>query len=259
MWLNNEVLLWKSKISSFIRTEGSSRERAYEILEHAESILRDSDSALHRGDCITNLKRAINHRLKSLNELYRFDEIFKNKKPKRLLEQLALLGIIKPMMLEKLILIRNEIEHEDKQPPSKERCQEFTELSWYFLKSTDRLVSYIPSSLNLVPTDVRQSKYYWLEIRGDLLPGCDIDLRGWVQPKHLSKKEKPAWIKLQATEVETRINLLERIKDEKYQLDFDRERGGRGLKPNDMHFKAKVCLSEDIFLLICKQYFSSAV
>jgi len=77
--------------------------------------------------------------------------------------------------------------------------------------------------------------------------------------KTFVQKRKPAWIKLQQTEVETRTNLLTRINDEKFELEFDRKNGGRGVKPNDLYIRAKVCLSEDIFQLMCHKYFSSAV
>ncbi|BCS55308.1 hypothetical protein [Geobacter sp. SVR] len=73
MYLTSDVLLWKPTMSgSFSSGNAIRNKRAYEILVHAETILDSAANDLHLIDCIANLKRAINSRLKTLNEIYNF-------------------------------------------------------------------------------------------------------------------------------------------------------------------------------------------
>ncbi|WP_173200229.1 hypothetical protein [Geobacter sp. SVR] len=156
-------------------------------------------------------------------------------------------------------MIRNELEHEDKAPPTRERILEFAELTWYFLKSTDNLVNYIVEEFNIVPTDKVIAKYYWLNIKGDLIPGNNIELHGWIKPIYISNKSLPNWIKLIEPELETRSQMIKKLNPNNLELKFDKEYGGRGKNANDLFLKAKLCLSDHIFWNICKLYFSSGI
>ena len=47
--------------------------------------------------------------------------------------------LIKPVMLGKLIQIRNAVEHQFSDPPTQDSCIELAEFVWYFLRSTDSI------------------------------------------------------------------------------------------------------------------------
>jgi len=66
-------------------------------------------------------------------------------------------------MLQKLIDIRNPVEHEDVAPPDHEACKVFAEFTWYFLKSTDRMLREVTSSFVLNPAG-DDEKYYGLAL-----------------------------------------------------------------------------------------------
>lgn len=145
MWISPEILNWAiTKELSYVQVM-SDVSRPYEMLDHAEHILLNASTNLQLIDVITNLKRAVTHRFRTLANLYEFIKIPCMKKRKPVLETLGILGIVRPKMLLKLIDIRNALEHRDAQPPAKETCQEFCELVWYFLRSTDNLAAFVTS------------------------------------------------------------------------------------------------------------------
>jgi hypothetical protein len=127
--------------------------RAYEIWEHADLILQQTCNKFHLIDAITSLKRAVNHRLRLLDKLYKFKRIPIKEKPSELLQILHYMDIVRPIMVEKLIQIRNAVEHEDASPPDYEACKVFSEFVWYFLRSTDNLVREIVLTFNLYPEE----------------------------------------------------------------------------------------------------------
>lgn len=86
------------------------------------------------------MKRSLNHRLQLIEKTYHLKTIYFKDKPKGYLELLEKYNIVRPLLMKKLLTIRNEIEHEDSNPPEIERCKELVDIMWYFLKSTDSIV-----------------------------------------------------------------------------------------------------------------------
>jgi len=121
--------------------------RAYVIWSHANDILKVSNTDLFCIDAVSTLKRAIDHRIKLLFEIYRFKDIPIKEKPSGHYEILHHFGIIRSRMVKKLIEIRNKIEHEAAFPPDEEACRDYVELTWYFLRSTDFLVRQVTHRL----------------------------------------------------------------------------------------------------------------
>jgi hypothetical protein len=121
-------------------------ETPFDHLKHAERLLQNGNSEFVRIDIITTLKRAIDYRLKILNKLYCWKKI-PFKLPKDELQKLEVLGVIKKNMLLNLFKIRNEVEHHDQNIPTITKCLDLTELTWYFLKSTNHHVVSSPSEL----------------------------------------------------------------------------------------------------------------
>ena len=113
--------------------------RAHEIWRHAASQVSADSDEFKLSDAISNLKRAVNHRLQALNQAYSFDALpFANRK--QTLEKLQFYGIIRPTIVKELFEVRNLIEHQDGRPPGIEHCKRYVDFVWYFLKSTDSLL-----------------------------------------------------------------------------------------------------------------------
>ncbi|MFJ7913908.1 MULTISPECIES: hypothetical protein [unclassified Lysinibacillus] len=139
-WISNEILNWESYSESSTVLEKEKGERAFRIWEHAKNLIENNETEFHLADGITNLKRALNHRLKLIEEIYGFKFVEINNKPKGYMEILEIFGVVRPFLMKRLLTIRNGIEHNDEKPPSYERCIELLDVVWYFLKSTDLMV-----------------------------------------------------------------------------------------------------------------------
>lgn len=142
MFLSPEIYQWPFDYDE--RSSGPDTSflfRGHEIWRHAALHLEGSPTDLHRVDCISALRRAINHRLKSLSGVYNFDFLPTSHAKRQLLERMQELGLVRPVMLKELLEVRNLIEHQDADPPELEACHRFVDIVWYFLKSTDELVN----------------------------------------------------------------------------------------------------------------------
>ncbi len=143
MFIDGTILDWSyySDNSSGRSAEGASKIvwRAHEIWRHATSQVSTDSDEFKLSDAISNLKRAINHRLQALNQAYSFEALpFTNRK--QTLEKLQFYGIIRPAIVRELFEVRNLIEHQDGRPPNIEHCKRYVDFTWYFLKSTDSLL-----------------------------------------------------------------------------------------------------------------------
>lgn len=177
MWLSKDVLSWKSEQQGYRSHPYSDAcARTYEIWEHAERLLLNKCNSFQLIDALSTLKRAINHRLQKIDSLYPIRQLFPDQNHnKRFLQQLACLGLVRPVMLEKLIEIRNSVEHSDREPPDQIRCMEFLDLVWYFLRSTDRLVINIITDFELIKYDKigdERSNFINIEVPTDLSKLC---------------------------------------------------------------------------------------
>lgn len=143
MFISNSVLTWDFDTEN---GSGPSSEeaaqivwRAHEIWRHAISLITEGCDDFARGDALTNLKRAINHRLQAISKTYAFDALpFSNKR--QTLEKFQFYGLVRPALLKELFEIRNAIEHYDGPPPAEDQCRRYGDFVWYFLKSTDSLL-----------------------------------------------------------------------------------------------------------------------
>lgn len=113
--------------------------RSYKMWRHAESKLTSDAHDLDLADAILWLNRAVSLRVKSLFKQYDLRTIGRSLGMNRAShsEIMAEVGLIRPRMLRELTVLRNAVEHEDAAPPTLQRCQEFSEFVWYFLRSTD--------------------------------------------------------------------------------------------------------------------------
>lgn len=175
--------------------------RAHEIWRHASSLIAKDCSEFALSDAISNLKRAVNHRLQALSQAYSFDALpFSNRK--QTLEKFQFYGIIRPALLKELFLVRNAIEHQDAGPPSVAQCSTYVDFVWYFLKSTDSLLLMKVEDVIFWSSDEQYSLTFkpkfdgaWkVTIKGEL-PAEDI--LACAQPGALNVEEscdRPAYI-----------------------------------------------------------------
>lgn len=250
MWLSLDVLEWKPFVGGSSTYTTNPWARAYEIWSHAQRHL-STTTEMSRVDAITTLRRAIDHRVRLLKEFYSFRNIPIRKKPSEIFSLLEFLGIVRPLMLQKLIAIRNAVEHEDVPPPDAETCQIFLEFVWYFLRSTDGIARTIVEDFLLHPlVDEKTDWDYWLNISmnpdGNWIP----EINGWITPELVSDFEKEGWIVLKTKRTETRAELFARLKNDE---DYDE---GRGRNSDDIYIHGEVRGSNDILIRLHNIYWS---
>ena len=147
IYLKPEFLDWPVDEADLDDLESKKRFRAYEIWRHARDRLSEGESDLYRIDCISALKRAVNHRIKTIFNEHSFEEVPTQLGKKRVLERLQEYGIIRPALIQQLFEIRNAIDHEDADAPTVETCKNHIDVTWYFLKSTDPLVDKVHTAI----------------------------------------------------------------------------------------------------------------
>lgn len=140
MFVSNAVLSWRPEPEGNFSHTCDDWDLPYTYLRHSEELLRQASEKRHvLIDVISNLKRAVDHRIKHISKTYNIKKTVCYAKHKNVWDSLAEVDVIRPVMLHKLLEIRNGIEHQFSDPPSQSRCLELSEFAWYFLKSTDQI------------------------------------------------------------------------------------------------------------------------
>jgi hypothetical protein len=198
-------------------------EKTYKIWRHAQDRLQEIDEdsgeeeSLELGDVVKSLKEVIEDREKWIVEQFRLTKYKipgSRKENNPTYEVLEHFGIVKPTMLQNLIKIRNQVAHERKYPPFKDKMKiaGFVENTWYFLRSTDLIFGKLFSGQVYYPPDFLNKKPF-LEadftdenFSIDEYPGCIFfnlvdypigSLRARKLPAHyFSTEEKTDWIEL---------------------------------------------------------------
>lgn len=214
MWLDPAFLSWENHYMSWKPLDRKKAKRPYEIHEHASNRLAQGTN-LDRVDAITTLKRAVTHRVQVLKAAYGLDALEIPGKPKRDLELLAYLGIVRPLMLKRLIDIRNIVEHEDSDPPAGDDCEIFADFVWYFLRSTDVLAHRKLSRFSVVPQESKHRIASEPEIRINYYDshglygpsnGSVLTVNAYLQQASIAYGSKPGWIEVKGV-TETRDDL----------------------------------------------------
>jgi hypothetical protein len=191
IWLNPVFLKWPSYDASGAYFDGAFT-RSYELLERAGTFIQsDRSCEFDRGDCISWLKRSLNARLQLIEKSYNLSCI-PNTKVKGTIELLECFGLVKPMMLKELLIIRNNIEHNDATPPSIEKCSEWLELIWYFLRSTDEIAKNLKNIVSFVCYDDHSSKDT-LEIEIEFGQSPMFKVHGELSQFNYSNKVNNEW------------------------------------------------------------------
>jgi len=192
IWLNPDFIKNCFYVQSHgVETDYKERLKLYEIYEHAENILSKNPNEHDLICAIFQLNRAIELRDKQLNKNYKFKKIpslIKKYEQHLVMEEL---GIIKPLLKNKLNTIRNQSAHSTKYPALKlSEIKELAEFTWYFLRSTDLIASRKPDSIiydNSIfeAEDDEPSKALWIELNFNL-DTWEIELRGNIYSDKIS-------------------------------------------------------------------------
>lgn len=169
LWVSKEILNWNVLGGGGSTVDRKLYERSYKMWEHSNSLIENATNEFQLSDGIMNLKRCLNHRLQLIESLYKFKSINieDKQKSKGYLELLQNYGIVRPTIMKTLLDIRNGIEHRDENPPNIQRCKEFIDIIWYFLKSTDNMV--------IIKREEAEFRYY--DLCGDETQyWCNIEL-----------------------------------------------------------------------------------
>ncbi len=150
MYLDCDIVEEMTKNSCYFESSSSCLSKnsikGYRLIDHAYELV-EMDDELYLSDVISNLRKAINYRVNTLFLQLGIDNLdFKNFGKKKKLEKLEELGIVKPLLINKLISIRNGIEYDGNTPPNQVECEELIYIVWYFYKSTDRYCNIEPDS-----------------------------------------------------------------------------------------------------------------
>ncbi|MBF0724790.1 hypothetical protein [Enterococcus gallinarum] len=218
IWLSVDVLfkntVWYSSGSNLHSLD--TQQRAYDIWNRANDLVKKNDSPFDLTDGITNLKRSINHRLKLIEEIYHFKKIDFPEKPKGYLELLESYSIVRPYLMKTVMEIRNHIEHNDTPPPNHQRCKELVDMVWYFLKSTDSLVSSLTTDFEFYIYDKNNNEtHYGGTVYLDHTTHETMKILGWFPCESISTEKKENYIPLY---VEA-LNRKEKWDDTKYHQD----------------------------------------
>lgn len=197
VWLSTDYLFentnWYNSGSSLYSLDD--QQRAYDIWQRANSLVEKNETQFDLTDGITNLKRSINHRLKLIEKIYNFKKIDFPERPKGYLELLETYNIVRPYLMKTVMEIRNLIEHNDSPPPNQHRCKELVDMVWYFLKSTDTLVTSLTTNFEFEVYDKNGNEtQYGGTVTLDHITHETIKIFGWFPQKAIDIEKRNDFI-----------------------------------------------------------------
>ncbi|MET7427486.1 hypothetical protein ABZT16_00585 [Streptomyces flaveolus] len=159
---------------------------------HADHRIKTHVNEFDRVDAILALKRAMQTRIDHLDSLYGFKQYpdFQQLGPLGLLEQW---GVIRKRMLHRMRQLRNAVEHDGAEPPSLEDCEDYAEVTWWFLRGTSPLLQPM-EEVEFGGAFDGAITYSYKPFR--------IEISGTVKASLISQTEQSGWAKLK-TEVAT--------------------------------------------------------
>jgi hypothetical protein len=200
--------------------------RAYEIWEHSRGLIENSKDDFNLVDGITNLKRSLNQRLKLIEDLYHLKTINFVNKPIGYLETLENYGLVRPFIVKNLFDVRNDIEHNDAIPPSKEKCREWLDVVWYFLKSTDSIVQIQKQDIEFsIQYENKLKTNYWFSADINSESHTPVNLHGWFPFEFISLEPRDGFFKMNAIEFTDSVKFNERNRQNQR---FDTDKWVRG-------------------------------
>ena len=206
IWISDEVLNWTGQAETGTYLDLRDRQRSYDHLARAEYFVasQSSPSAADRADCISNLRKCVTHRLQLFEQVYNLRAVMDAGKKRPYLSVLAEFKLVRPFLMERLLTVRNAIEYRDIAPPSAARCREFIDVIWYFLRSTDSLLSIRRTGfiLESAGSDDIESPY-WMSNDLSYRPRFKVEARGWLPFEFVVNSSKDSTIQFRG-EIGTR-------------------------------------------------------
>ena len=98
-------------------------------------------------------------------------------------------------------------------PPPFARARELLDLTWYFLRSTDGIMTFIRTEISFMPVAFHGDTNYWIELSVDTERKWEIKLRGWVPSEFILPNESEKCISIAATKIISRKNHHSYLKD----------------------------------------------
>lgn len=253
--LSDNFLSWPRFVEGTVEPDITDIGRAYEHWSRAESVLGRASNDFDRVEIISTLKRAVDHRLRRLNEFYRLKRIPVGAPGDGQIAKLAALGVLRPSLVDHLLRIRNAIEHQDIAPPSAVECGALVEFTWYFLRSTDRLALQLANSVSYSREGEVNVGRGGL-VRSDLdIATWAVELSGWVRPEHISGSSPKAYVHLGVARTETFAELRRRLGDDGDNPIFLKSHSGR--EPDDVFFRARVLGPPDTIARMLRSHFDA--
>lgn len=246
-WLSPEFFDWWCASEGAVDLDETAWRRAYEHLRHAEEVLRTGTDSMSRVDAVSTLKRCLNQRLQHLKNTYAFEKIPLPNWPKRLLDQMAELGMVRPFLLQHLMEVRNQIEHADARPPNPRRCNELVDVLWYFLRSTDPFAKFWHSGFCFEEPSTSGHGEYAVVFNAHPSRSWRIEVSGWLEPKWISTRKHPARIETNCT-VFKRVEELPPVPGNTVDLRTH-------LKPGTIKFEGTVLGPPQAIARLIKRYF----
>ena len=206
VWIDPSWLSWEAMMDAGGGYDPSDiTARPYEIHQHACDRLAGNPTEFDRIDAITTLNRVVRRRVKELNEKYHLRELPTGAKPKYNLELLEYFGIIRPLMVKRLIDIRNLVEHEDSIPPPADECLMFADLVWYFLRSTDKIVhgfiEVIAFEQRVPADDPDEIRHFNVSVVFDQSFNKPLGIRADIDSAGIAYEPRKNWMKIENAEV----------------------------------------------------------
>ncbi len=215
LYLSLDILGWPAFVQGTTKIAGPEWKRCYDYWQHADRLLSHGDEASYLIDCIANLNRAIDHRLKQIQSRYQFRRLPDFGQPKDILSLLGHLHIARPYMLHHINDLRNVLEHRYEMPPAVARCRELVELTWYFLKSTDALITSIRNDILFGEDRLDGGRDPWLELSFGPEFDWRCSARGWIPSILLHDQANDKAMTVRVDSIESATEYRARIKKER--------------------------------------------
>jgi hypothetical protein len=232
-WLLADLDSWWSTLDS-VQGTGEDHKHAHKLWEHAEQLVAGRPSTLALSDAVLVLNRAVRLRLDSLERVHFFSKAPGLRPGSRGLERLTHFKLVRPLVLRRLMGIRNSIEHQDAAAPSVEEIEALVDTVWYFLRSTDSLVALRSPTVTLHP---EEHEDYALTITLETSPQWVLRVRGWLPGRCVSDSALTDGIQIATTRIVPRSDLADAI------IVGD----GRGRMPSDLLIEGEVASSTNHF------------
>lgn len=123
--------------------------------------------------------------------------------------------VVRPLLLNKLLLLRNDIEHEDAEPPRYCQCKEYLDVVWYFLKTTHCIASHKVDDIMFT----NPNSQFWVQIDITDLSLTKLPARGWLSNNHFTYSQKNDLIRLDVDNIK-RASAFDRHHSDRPVTDF---------------------------------------